>query len=370
MDHLLSFLVLLLRKDSKWSSKQGTGALYLCLGSRGSFQDFFIKTLPSCRVFAFFVFMRYTQTVMLYDVVIIGASAAGVSAAVYAKRRNLSLAVVSDDIGGEVATSGEIENYLGFPQTDGIALSEKFKEQLKHNAIEVEYAHVTKIEKKDGNFVVVAKKGSSETSFETHTVIVATGVHPRELAIPGEKEFKNKGVTYCTVCDGPLFKDKTVATIGGGNSALESILMLSGIAKKVYSININKEFTGENTLIDKVKGLDNVEIITDALTTKIIGDNLVTGLEYKSQENEELKQLEVQGVFVHIGMIPNSEFIDFVKKNEFGEIEVNAVCATNVPGMFAAGDVTNIPYKQITVAAGQGTCAALSSVDYLNKLQA
>ena len=300
----------------------------------------------------------------MLDLIIIGASAAGVSAAVYAKRRNLNFRLFSKDIGGEVATSGEIENYLGFSHTDGIELTEKFKEQLAYNHIEFEETAVEKIEKGENFFVVKTK----EKEFQSKTVIIASGVHPRELTVEGEKEFRNKGISYCTTCDGPLFPDRVVATIGGGNSALESLLMLSSIAKEVYSINKNIDFKGEEVLVQKVKQANNVHLIANAITTKFLGDRFLTGIEYKDASGES-KTISLQGAFVHIGMIPNAGFIDFVEKNQFGEIKVNNIGQTNIPGLFAAGDVTDVAYKQISIAAGQGTLALLGVVDYLNKLR-
>lgn len=305
----------------------------------------------------------------MHELIIIGASAAGVSAAIYAKRRNLNFILLARDVGGEVATSGEIENYLGFPKTDGLALSGEFRKQLVYNGIKSEEAIVSKIERRGDVFLVQAKRRETALEFLTKTVLVATGVHPRKLGIPGEDEFKNKGVSYCTTCDGPLFKGKTVAVIGGGNSALESLLMLSTIAREIYSININAAFAGESVLIEKVNQLPNVKIVTDASTKKILGDSFVTSIEYQKKDTDEVIMHEVQGVFVHIGMLPNSDFIDLVEKNEFGEIKVDLRCQTSVPGIFAAGDVTDIPYKQISIASGQGTLALLAAVEYLNKLR-
>lgn len=306
----------------------------------------------------------------MFDLIIIGASAAGVAASVYAKRRNLNFKLLSLDVGGEVATSGEIENYLGFPKTDGIALAGAFKEQLTYNGIVNEEIFVEKIVKKNSAFLVIGKKnGEEEVTLDVKTILIATGVHPRTLDIPGEKEFKNRGLSYCTVCDGPLFKDKIVAVIGGGNSALESVLMLATIAKQVYSININHEFKGEDILIEKVKKLANAILIGNAKTKKIFGEQFVKGLEYEANDTKEAKRIEAQGIFVHIGMLPNAGFIDLVEKNMFGEIKVDKLCQTDIPGIFAAGDVTDVPYKQINIAAGQGTLAALGVVDYLNKLK-
>ncbi len=305
----------------------------------------------------------------MYDLIIIGASAAGASAGIYAARRNLNFKIITKDTGGEVALSGEVANFPGFGETDGITISNKFQEHLKiYNIVPETDIEVEKIEKNDEGFLIKGLKMGEGVEYTSKTVIVASGVHPRHLNIPGEDEYRGKGVTYCTTCDGPLYKGKVVATIGGGNSALESALMLDEIANKVYLINKNPKFKGDRVLVEKVEKAKNVEIIYSAMTQKIYGDNFVSGLEYKDQ-NGEMKNIEVNGVFVHIGMIPNSSFVpDEVEKNEYGEIKINKICETNIPGFFAAGDVTDTPYKQIAIATGQGVCASLSVVDYLNKL--
>ncbi len=217
----------------------------------------------------------------------------------------------------------------------------------------------------DGSFLVKSKTGD----YTARTVIIATGVHPRELGVPGEKEFRNKGVSYCTVCDGPLFSGKIVATIGGGNSVLESALMLSDIASQIYVINKNATFKGDQILIDNLNQKKNVEIVYSVNTMEITGSSFVSGLKYKDSNGTE-KELAVEGVFVHIGMIPNSALVpDGIEKNNFGEIMVNKNCETNIPGLYAAGDVTDVPHKQIVIAAGMGTCALLSAVNYLNRLK-
>ena len=205
--------------------------------------------------------------------------------------------------------------------------------------------------------------------YEAKTVIVATGAHPKELNIPGEKEFRTKGVSYCTVCDGPIFAGKTCATIGGGNSALESALMLADICSKVYVINKNPVFKGEQVLIDNLKAKKNVEIVLSVVTTKINGNEFAAGLTYKDQAGSE-HEIKADGMFVHIGMIPNSFIVPSeVEKDKFGYIKVNANCETTVPGLFAAGDVTDVPFKQNPIAAGQGTIALLSAVGFLNRQQ-
>jgi len=307
---------------------------------------------------------------MLYDLLIIGSSAAGSAAGVYAARSRLNAKIITVDTGGEVALSGEVYNYLGFPKTNGIELSQKFNEHLAANNVVPESGvWVEKIEKNNNIFSVSAKKGDKAVQYQAKAVLVSTGVHPRKLGVPGEEEFRGKGVTYCTTCDGPLFRGKTTVTIGGGNSALESAIMMSAIAKKVYILTANPEMKGEKVLIDNLKNKLNVEIIGNTKTMRILGEQFVSGIEYQSIADNSIKKIEAQGVMVHIGMTPNSTIVPpEVKKNKFGEIEVNALCETSVPGLFAAGDVTNAPYKQISIAVGQGTIAALAAVDYLNRL--
>ena len=302
-----------------------------------------------------------------YDLIIVGGSAAATTAGIYAARRGLKFKVISKDFGGEVATSGEIGNWPGDGMTDGITLADKFKKHLESYQVDMEDGvEIESVVKKDIGFLIKTKNGKD---YEAKTVIVATGVHPRKLTVPGEKEFRNKGVSYCTTCDGPLFKGKIVATIGGGNSALESGLMLSDIAQKVYVINKNPEFKGDRILLDNLKKKQNVEIIYNAKTKEIIGSQFVTGLKHDDKEGNE-HELKVDGIFIHIGMVPNSSVVPpEVEKNKFGEIIVNTNCETNVPGLYAAGDVTNVPFKQIVIAAGQGCIAALSAVQYLNKLE-
>lgn len=314
----------------------------------------------------------------MLDLIIIGASAAGVSAAIYAARRKLNFLIVSGDIGGEVLLSGEIENYPGFKHTDGVELTEKFTEQLDYYEVQREIGTLISDIQRDearGCLVLKAKDESGkEKNFEARTVIIATGVKPRHLDVPGEKEFYLKGVTYCTVCDGPLFKGKVTATIGTGNSALESALMMAGIAKEHYVLTKHPEFKGDKILVDKLMAQPNVKVLWEAMTEEIVGEGKVTGVKYKVQgtrnkeQSGESKLLPLDGVFVHIGMIPQSEFVSIVEKEPSKKIIVDKLCRTNVPGLFAAGDVTDVPYQQIAIATGQGVIAALTAIDYLNKL--
>lgn len=316
----------------------------------------------------------------LLDLVIIGAAAAGSSAAIYAARRNLNFIVVAKDIGGEVALSGEVENWPGTPKISGIDLAQNFHDHMKKYNVKIDQGFfVTSIKREEKYHIVTAETSTGEKKeYHTKAVIVASGIHPRELQIPKEKELRGRGVTYCTVCDGPLFPDKTTTTIGAGNAALESALMMAGISKKVYLVTkypdtkeTNGGFPrGENILIDKVKKLKNVEIIYNALTEEIVGDTMVTGIKYTDTVSHEKKDLEVQGVMVHVGMTPNSDFVTCGEKNKIGELIVNTRCQTNCPGIFAAGDVTDVPFKQIAISAGQGVTAALSAIEYINKWEA
>lgn len=315
----------------------------------------------------------------LYDLVIVGGSAAGAAAAIYAARRGLNFVVVAKDTGGEVALSGDVDNWPGIIHTTGIELSQNFTDHMKSYSVPIEEGmEVTGIKQASNTHTVIATDSAGkEKQYQSKAVLVTSGIHPRELGVPGEKELKGKGVTSCTVCDGPLFKGKVTATIGAGNSALESALMMGTIAKQVYLISkhANAKDTqggfpkGEAILIQKVKALPNVQIIHSANTTEILGAGKVTGLRYEDAQTKEKKELAVDGVMIHVGMIPNDSFITSVKKNSQREIEVNIRCETSTPGLFAAGDITNVPFKQIAIAAGQGVTAALAAIDYINKWQ-
>jgi len=307
----------------------------------------------------------------MYDLIIIGGSAAGTSAAIYAARAKLDFKILAMDLGGEVANSGGVDNYLGFNETTGVELSQKFNAQLDHNQVNVEVGfEVQKVEKIVLGYRITGRDASSQTvSYDSKTVIVASGVRPRHLNVPGEKELYQKGLSYCTTCDGPLFKNKTVTTIGGGNSALESILMMRNLATRVYSINKNPEFKGEQVYIDKVKADSKVELIHDAATVQIIGDQQVTEVEYMDKATGQLRRINTDAVFVHIGIIPNTEMVkDLGILDPAGFIVADQLMSSKLPGLFAAGDVVNIPYNQIIIAAGQGAAASLAAQTYLHRL--
>lgn len=296
----------------------------------------------------------------MHDLIIIGAGPAGITASVYAARKRMDVMVISKDIGGQAAWSGDIENYTGYQFISGPELASKFEEHLRKYAIDLrENEGVVEVRKKDQAIIVQTDKAT----YEAKTVIIASGKRTKELNVPGEKEFKNRGLTYCATCDGPLFAGKKVVVVGGGNSALDAALQLMNIAQSVAIINIASHLGGDNIMREKVESAKNVTVYNSAQATAIRGDTFVSGIIIKKEGREET--LPVEGVFVEIGLIPNSEFVKDVDKNELGEIKVNSHNQTNIPGIFAAGDVTDVPEKQIIIAAGEGSKAALSVFRYL-----
>lgn len=310
------------------------------------------------------------DTADLYDVIIIGLGPAAVAAAVYSYRKRAKTLVIGKDFGGAVLISGEIENWPGEVHTDGIQLSQKFEEHLRKYCSDVscfDQSLVTKIER-DGNVFRVHNEHGK--SYRAKTVIYATGRTPRKLGVPGEEEYRNKGVTYCAVCDGPLFGGKDVAVIGGGNSALEAILMMTKIASKVTAVNIHPAFKGDEIYIQQLPQLPNVAVVYNGVTTEVLGDGkFATGVVVEDKETKQRREIPANGIFVEIGSLP---IIGPVKDlgltlNAYKEILVNRSCETNVPGFYAAGDITDIRDKQIVVAAGMGCTAALSAGEYLTK---
>ncbi|MDD5464820.1 MAG: FAD-dependent oxidoreductase [Candidatus Omnitrophica bacterium] len=296
----------------------------------------------------------------IYDLIIIGAGPAGITASVYAARKKLDFLVVSLDIGGQTAWSGDIENYTGYQFITGPELTQKFQEHMRKYDIALkENEEVLGLEKTGEIFLVK----TSKADYQAHSVIIASGKKSRELGVPGEKEFKNRGLTYCATCDGPLFTGKVVAVIGGGNSALDAALQLMKIAKHVYIINNTGRLAGDAIMLQKAQEAGNVTILNNHQVSAVLGDKFVRAIKIKNKDQE--KELAVEGVFVEIGLIPNSGFLKDIEKNAANEININLSNQTNVPGVFAAGDVTNVLEKQIIIAAGEGSKAALSAFRYL-----
>lgn len=296
------------------------------------------------------------------DLIIIGGGPAGITAAVYAARKKLDFCVVTRDIGGQTAWSLEVENYTGYQFIPGPELAMKFREHLEKFTFDLkEGEEVLKVEKVDHTFKVTTKNSGV---LESRTVIIASGKRPRLLGAKGEGKYMGKGLTYCATCDGPLFAGKNVAVIGGGNSGLEATMQMMRIAKKVYLINVVEKLTGDPIMQDRIKAADNVSVHNNSKVVEILGEQFVKSI--KVDNKGQIKELPVEGIFVEIGLVPNSKFIDIIDKNERGEIIVNDKTETSVHGLFAAGDVTTVPEKQIIIAAGEGAKATLSAFKYLS----
>lgn len=302
----------------------------------------------------------------MYDLMIIGAGPAGLAASVYAARKRLNVVLISGDIGGQVNRNTGVENYLGYQFIEGAELVEKFNSQVRQFPIEQKIGfNVSRLKKTKKGFEVVTEEGEK---FQASTAILATGKRPRQLNVPGETTFAGKGVTYCSICDGPLFSGQRVAVVGGGNAALESALDMVKIAKHVDVVSLTR-LTGDTILVERLKEAKNVSFFTEYQVEEIEGEVFVEGMKIKDLKNAKSKLLKVKGVFVEIGMVPNSEPVKgLVELNKLGEVPIDCSCQTSVLGLYAAGDVTSAPEKQIIVAAGEGAKAALQAHRYLQRL--
>ncbi len=299
----------------------------------------------------------------IYDVIIIGGGPAGLSAAVYASRKVMKTLLVSKDIGGQVTWTYDVDNYLGFSQVETSDLIAKFEDHVKRYDVEKLVGDEVKALELTGKIKKVFTADGKTVLAKT--IVFATGKRPRTLDVPGEKEFLGMGVTYCSTCDAPLFADLDVAVAGGGNSALEAAIDLMKVARKVYLVSLTP-LTGDQILQDKVTGSAKVEVFTEHEFLKIVGDTTVQGIEIRPLNGPEFKKIDVAGIIVEIGLLPNSELVlDTLETNRLGEIVIDSRCRTGVSGVFAAGDVTDVPFKQVIVAAGEGAKAALSAYDYI-----
>ncbi len=301
----------------------------------------------------------------MYDVVIIGGGPAGLSAGMYAGRLKLKTLVLTKERGGTITTASEVMNWPGIKKTDGMTLAKQLEEHaLDYPDVEIKDAMVARVKKKDGNFIVETQSGK----YEAKTVILAAGTEVRKLGIPGEEEFSGKGVHYCALCDGFFYKDKTVAVVGGSDSAAKEALVLTQWAKKVYIIYRKEKIRAEPVNLEKVEKSNKIEIINNTNVTEIKGkeqvDTLVLDKPYKGKN-----ELKVDGVFVEIGRVPATVLVKDVgvKLNEKGEVVVNKACETNIKGFFAAGDITDSTFKQAITASSEGVTAAYSAYVYLQK---
>ena len=302
----------------------------------------------------------------MHDLMIIGGGPAGLAASVYAARKQLKTLLISSDIGGQINTTWGIENYLGYQFIEGPELINKFQTQVGQFPIDQKIGDkVRQLRKTSGGFEAITE---GDDKYRSKAAIIATGKIPRKLNVPGETELTGRGVTYCAICDGPIFAGQKVAVVGGGNSALEAVLDLLKIAEHVNLISLTP-LTGDQVLSSQLKGAKNLTVFLEHETKEIKGQELVAGIRIRDAKSGEEKELEVGGVFIEIGLVPNSDAAKgLVKLNQWGEVTVTPRNETSVPGLYAAGDVTDVPEKQILVAAGEGAKAALQAHRYLQRL--
>ncbi len=303
----------------------------------------------------------------MYDTIIIGGACAGLSAGLYTARRALKTLVLTKDIGGQVAITTVIENYPGTGDITGPELANKMKEQAVKAGVEIQFAEVTSVEKQnDGNFKVKTTNGE----FDSATVILAFGLEQRKLGVPGEKELTGRGVAYCATCDGPLYRNKIVAVVGGGNSAFDAADYLAQLASKVYLLNRSENFRAEATLLEAVKNNSKIEILLNTEIQEVVGEKKVEKVKLINNKTQEKSELELNGVFIETGWQTKTEFLkDLVNLNEKGSVVVDNQGQTSTPGIFAAGDVTDTPFKQAVISAGEGAKAGLSAAKYLQTLR-
>jgi alkyl hydroperoxide reductase subunit F len=303
----------------------------------------------------------------MYDTIIIGAGPAGIAASIYAARKKLNTLLISTNIGGQINTTWGIENYIGYHFIEGPELIEKFNTQLASYPIEQKIGvSVSSIKKENNGFCVSTDEGEV---FQTKTVIYSTGKKPRKLNVPGEAEFTGKGVAYCATCDGPLFSGKRVAVIGGGNSALEAVLDLSKYVSHIDLVSVT-QLTGDKVLIDKLDDIKDLSVYLEHKVNSIEGKQFVNGVTIEDIKTNKIIKLDVEGVFIEIGLVPNSELLkNIAELNQYGEISVNCNGETGIEGLYAAGDVTDTPEKQIAIAVGEGVKALLRAHRYLQHLK-
>lgn len=300
----------------------------------------------------------------VFDLLVVGGGPAGAAAAIYSARKGIRTGVVADRFGGQVADTLAIENFISVNQTQGPQLVAALESHVSEYPVDV-MKHQRAVRLRSGQVVQVELESGAK--LQSRSVILATGARWRDMNVPGEKEYRTKGVTYCPHCDGPLFKGKRVAVIGGGNSGVEAAIDLAGVVAHVTLLEFAAELKADDILQRKLRSLSNVEVLTNARTTEVLGNGRhVTGLSYEQRESGEAGELEVAGVFVQIGLLPNTDWMEgAIELSPHGEIVVGPRGETSLPGVYAAGDVTTVPYKQIIIATGDGAKAALGAFDYL-----
>ncbi len=306
-----------------------------------------------------------------FDVLVVGGGPAGAAAAIYAARKGIRTGIAAERFGGQVLDTMAIENFISVPHTEGPRLAAHLEQHVKDYDVDIMNhqlaSRLVPAKHEGGLHEVVLANGAS---LRARTVILSTGARWRAMGVPGDEEYRNKGVTYCPHCDGPLFKGKRVAVIGGGNSGVEAAIDLAGLVAHVTLIEYDSQLRADAVLQRKLGSLPNVKVITSALTNEVFGDGeKLTGLTYKDRNHGTEHQIELEGIFVQIGLVPNTEWLkDVIALSSRGEIEIDARGETSQPGIFAAGDCTTVPYKQIVIAMGAGSTAALSAFDYMIRL--
>jgi alkyl hydroperoxide reductase subunit F len=307
-----------------------------------------------------------------FDVLVVGGGPAGATAAIYAARKGIRTGVLAERFGGQVLDTMAIENFVSVPYTEGPKLASALEQHVKEYEVDVmdRQRAVKLVAGEDGGPVEVELENG--VSLKSKSVILTTGARWRHMGVPGEEEYRNKGVTYCPHCDGPLFKGKRVAVIGGGNSGVEAAIDLAGVVKHVTLIEFDDKLRADDVLQRKLRSLPNVDVVLSALTTEVVGDgNGVTGLTYQDRETNESHSVELEGIFVQIGLLPNTEWLKGdIELSERGEVVIDERGQTSIPGVFAAGDCTTVPFKQIVIAMGAGSTAALGAFDHLIRTSA
>ncbi|SDM46615.1 alkyl hydroperoxide reductase subunit F [Oryzisolibacter propanilivorax] len=303
-----------------------------------------------------------------FDVLIVGGGPAGAASAIYAARKGIRTGIAAERFGGQVLDTVDIENYISIQKTEGPQFAAALERHVRDYEVDImnlQTAKALKPAAEEGGLIEVELENGA--TLRSRTVILSTGARWRSMNVPGEEQYRTKGVTYCPHCDGPLFKGKRVAVIGGGNSGIEAAIDLAGVVAHVTVLEFAPELKADAVLQRKLRSLPNVDVILNAQTTEVLGDgSRVNGLMYKDRTTDETRQVALEGIFVQIGLLPNTDWLKgTVNLSRFGEIEVDARNHTNVPGVFAAGDCTTVPYKQIVIAAGEGSKAALSAFDHL-----
>ena len=300
-----------------------------------------------------------------YDTIIIGGACAGLSAGLYAARRAMKTLILTKDAGGQIATTPSVENYPAIDFVTGPGLAQAMQAQATKWGAEIRFEEVCEMKKNgEQDFTVTTGKGE----YKAKSLIISYGKTPRNLDIPGEKQYAGFGVSYCVTCDAPLFKGKTVVVVGGGNSAMEGALILAKTSEKVYLVHRRDEFRGEAVILDQIKNEPKIELVLTSASKEVLGDgNVVSGLKVANVTTGEERALAVQGIFVEIGFIVNTALIkDVVQLDRLNQIITNTLQETSTPGIYAAGDITDTPYKQAVISASEGAKAALSAYSYVN----